>query len=95
MNIFTRKDTNGMNDDDRRKMAVELANSYLRIMPSFAWKDLDEYLDKLSQDSVKACEECDMRDLTVAAIGHLRGVRETIRKIRKHVDFAVNGGPKQ
>jgi len=91
MNIFTKKNPDSLSPEDRKQMAIELSNSYLNIMNSFAWRDLDALLDKIAADSVTACDECDIKDLTAASIGHLRGVRETIRKIRKHIDFSVNG----
>lgn len=94
MNIFTKKDHDRLSNEEHRKMALELANSYLNIAGTFAWKDLSEYLDKLGNDAIKECEECATKDLTLVHVGKLRGIREVINKIKKHVDFSVNAGPR-
>lgn len=88
MNIFTKKDTRS--DIEQKEHEYELANSYLQVMSTYAWKDLMEFIDNLEASVIGDVDNCDLTQLTAASFGRLRGIREVAHKIKKHIEFSVN-----
>jgi hypothetical protein len=78
--------------DRQSSIAREIGASYRRCTQEYAWKDLTDYMTKIVDESNHDVDVKDIEFLSVALVARSRGLREAIDKIRKHIDYALNGG---
>jgi len=83
---------NAVETDRQQAVARELGVSYREMTQIYAWKDLDALMTKIVQDSNHEVDLAAIEHLNVAMVARARGLREAVDKIRKHVDYAMNGG---
>lgn len=88
MNIFKRVVTDNPFEEQVKK---ELSTAYLSMIQSSAWKDLENKMTQMIEDSNRDVDNKPIHDMTVADVARARGVREAITKIRVHVNFYLNG----
>jgi hypothetical protein len=74
-------------DEQEERM---LANSYLNIASAYAWKDLMKLVDSIQENANHILDERDSDDISLVDIGIVKGLRESTRKIKKHIDFYLN-----
>lgn len=83
---------NATETDRQQSLAKELAASYHQLTLLYAWKDLSDLMDRIVQESNRQVDTCPTENLIVAVVAEARGFRKAVDKIRKHMDFAMNGG---
>ncbi len=89
VSVFDREAT-----DRARKLSIELANSYREMQNLYAWKDMDQYLTKIVDDSNREVDQVAIDTLNVETVARARGLREAVDKIRKHIGYRTSEGPK-
>lgn len=89
-----KKEMNTLEADRAKSLSQELASSYKTMVQIYAWKDLNELMQKMVDDSYKQVDVTPIEILSIAVVAEASGIRKAIAKIRKHVDYAMNGGPR-
>lgn len=72
----------------------DLTGEYKILVSNPAWRDLDELLTKIHNESNTDLDSIHLTNLNVSFAAHARGLREAVRRIRSHVDYQLGGGPK-
>jgi hypothetical protein len=75
---------------DLRAIAKETAASYQRMMQEYAWRKLDGFLSELIEKSNSELDVMAVEHLSATVAAHGRGVRDAVKAIRTHVDYALN-----
>ena len=78
-------------DPEREVQKAQLADSYRQLMQMSAGRHLMEMIDGLKEGALKQIDEKSLENFTASDMGWLKGVRETVSKIKKGVENAING----
>lgn len=70
------------------------SESYRWLIKQEAWRDLSEVMEKIIQDSTRELDTIPVEQMSIAVAAHGRGMRDAVARLRHHVDYRVNGGPK-
>lgn len=76
-----------------REAKNQLAESYRTMLEFAAWKDLMAQLESFEKRAIQDEDNIPLSDLGMAIgiIAQSRGIRDTVRRIRQHVDWIMHG----
>ena len=86
MNIFLNREKS-----PEKQMRIELANSYRSMVGMAAFKDLDEKMNAIMDEAIKTIDNCSVEDVNMSVLCNSRGMRQAIDKIRRHIEYSING----
>lgn len=75
-------------------MSTPNSESYRWLIKQEAWRELNEVMEKIILDSTRELDTIPVEQMSITVAAHGRGMRDAVARLRHHVDYRVNGGPK-
>jgi len=79
-----------ISNEDKEQELRMLANSYLEMKKFHAWGHLMDYISGLKESATIEIDQKDRDEISSVDMGWVKGVRETVGKIQRHIENAIN-----